>query len=194
VSLSVTDRLCRSGGLVTVKSTKLKLDPSEFVTVIGPVVEPAGTIAVIWMSESTVNEAAAVPLNETPLATLASLKPLPVTVTDVPGVPLVGLNSATRGIAAFATCMPVTERPSVTIRAAARLTHPPSRLLCRELQISGTNCPFMTELSGEGPDGSWGETAQNPWQKPGRDSPRMRDPTGSRPFRHQPITNAYGSR
>jgi hypothetical protein len=99
VSLSVTDRLCRSGGLVTVKSTKLELDPSEFVTVIGPVVEPAGTIAVIWTSESTVKPAGA-PLNAT---ADAKANPVPTRVTLVPIGPLRGANAPITGAGGLVT-------------------------------------------------------------------------------------------
>ena len=48
-------------GDVTVKSLTLKAVPAALVTLILPVVAPAGTVALIWLSEPTV-KVAAVPL------------------------------------------------------------------------------------------------------------------------------------
>src|SRR5207245_3741441 len=56
------------------------------VTLIVPVVAPAGTVAVIWVSEFTVN-VAVVPLNVT---AVAPVKAVPVSVTLAPTAPLVG--------------------------------------------------------------------------------------------------------
>jgi hypothetical protein len=67
--------------------------PAGVVTAIGPVVAPAGTVAVIWVSEFTVN-VADVPLNFT---AVAPVKPEPVMVTDVPDEPEVGVNEETVG-------------------------------------------------------------------------------------------------
>src|SRR5205823_14990829 len=64
----------------TVKLMLLVALPLGVVTVIGPVVAPAGTVAVMLVSEPTENDAL-VPLNETPVA---PVKLLPVIVTDVP--------------------------------------------------------------------------------------------------------------
>jgi hypothetical protein len=55
--------------------------PEGVVTVMGPLVAPVGTVAVICVPELTVNDDAAVPLNATPVA---PVKPVPVIVTDVP--------------------------------------------------------------------------------------------------------------
>ena len=63
------------------------------MTAIGPVVAPVGTLVAIVVSLVTVN-AAAVPLNVTDVA---PVKPVPVTVTDVPSLPLVGSNPVTVG-------------------------------------------------------------------------------------------------
>ena len=69
---------------VTVKEAVLVPVPAGVVTATGPVVAPAGTVAVIWVSEVTVNVAAVVPLNFT---AVAPVKPLPVMVTEAPGRP-----------------------------------------------------------------------------------------------------------
>ena len=66
---------------VTVNEAVLVPVPAGVVTATGPVVAPAGTVAVIWVSEVTVN-VAVVPLNFT---AVAPVKPLPVMVTEVSG-------------------------------------------------------------------------------------------------------------
>jgi hypothetical protein len=53
------------------------------------VVAPTGTVAVIDVFELTANDVAAVPLNATEVA---SVKFVPVIVTDVPAEPLVGVK------------------------------------------------------------------------------------------------------
>jgi hypothetical protein len=78
---------------VTVNDAVLVPVPAGVVTAIGPVLAPAGTVAVTWVSELTVN-VADMPLNFT---AVAPVKPLPVTVTDVPAEPEVGVNEETTG-------------------------------------------------------------------------------------------------
>ena len=73
----------------TVKLVELTVVPAVFVTLIGPLVTPAGAMAVIWVGLSTVKLAAGVPLN---LTLLASLKNAPVMTTVVPLVPDVGVK------------------------------------------------------------------------------------------------------
>ena len=65
------------------------------VTEIGPSVAPAGTVAVIEVSEATLKLVAAVVPNVTELA---PVKPLPVIVTDDPTGPLVGENELMTGV------------------------------------------------------------------------------------------------
>lgn len=60
---------------------------------MGPVVAPAGTVAVIWVPEVTLN-GAATPLNVTEVAPVNAL---PLIVTVVPALPEVGLNEVTAG-------------------------------------------------------------------------------------------------
>src|SRR5947208_1252001 len=76
------------GGLMTVKLAALLAVPSEVVTLIGPLVAPAGTVAVIAVAEPTV-KLALVPLNST---ALAPLKLAPLIVTLVPTGPLPGVK------------------------------------------------------------------------------------------------------
>jgi hypothetical protein len=74
-------------GQVTVKLLLLVAVPACAVTEIGPLVAPAGTVAVIEVLLVTVRVAASVPLNFT---IAAAPKPVPVIVTDVPTGPLAG--------------------------------------------------------------------------------------------------------
>src|SRR5690348_11826248 len=85
--------------VVTVKLPALVPVPPGPVTAIGPVVAPLGTVAVICVAEFTVN-VADVPLNFT---AVAPVKFVPAIVTDVPTVPLVGLNDVTVGPAGNVT-------------------------------------------------------------------------------------------
>src|SRR5262249_28846953 len=63
--------------------------PPGVVTVIGPVVAPEGTVAVICVSELAEYDVALTPLNAT---AVAPVNPVPVIVTEVPTGPLVGAN------------------------------------------------------------------------------------------------------
>src|SRR5438067_13283958 len=74
------------GGFVTVKLLLLVAVPSGVVTLSGPVVAPAGTVAEICVDGLTVEEALG-PLN---LTDVAPVKFVPVIVTLVPTGPLVG--------------------------------------------------------------------------------------------------------
>src|SRR5205814_2829266 len=78
------------GGVVspTVKLAALVAVPSEVVTLIGPLVGPAGTVAVIAVAEFTV-KLALVPLNST---AEAPVKLVPLMVTLVPTGPLPGVK------------------------------------------------------------------------------------------------------
>jgi hypothetical protein len=82
-----------TGGLVTVNDPALWPVPTAVVTLIFPVVAPAGTVALICVDDTTV-KLAWVPLNATEVA---PLNPLPLIVTDVPTGPLVGENDEITG-------------------------------------------------------------------------------------------------
>lgn len=71
---------------VTVNVPELVAVPADVVTEIGPVVAPDGTLVLIWVLLTTLNDAD-VPLNFT---AEAPLKLLPLMVTEVPAAPLVG--------------------------------------------------------------------------------------------------------
>ena len=77
------------GGRITVKLAALELVPATLITLIGPDVAPAGTVARSSVSLSTV-KLAAVPLNVTALAVL---KLVPWTITSAPIGPVAGLNA-----------------------------------------------------------------------------------------------------
>jgi len=81
------------GGAVTVKSAPLVAVPPGVVTVILPVVAPAGTDVLISVLDTTV-KVAAVPLKRT---LLASLKFLPEITTGVPTGPRVGVKEMIAG-------------------------------------------------------------------------------------------------
>src|SRR5438094_7517787 len=74
------------GGLTTVNELALVAVPPGVVTLSGPVVAPAGTVAWIAVAEVTV-KVALTPLNVTEVAPLSFV---PLIVTLVPTGPLVG--------------------------------------------------------------------------------------------------------
>jgi hypothetical protein len=78
----------------TVKSVALVPVPLAFVTVIGPVLAPVGTTAVIWVEELTVKLVEATPPNFTEVV---PVKFVPTIVTEVPAGPLVGENEVIVG-------------------------------------------------------------------------------------------------
>src|SRR6202007_2827523 len=81
-------KLVTVGGLMTVKLPALVAVPPGVVTLIGPLVAPDGTVAVIVVAELTV-KLALVPLNRT---AVAPVKLVPLMVTLVPTGPLVGVK------------------------------------------------------------------------------------------------------
>ena len=81
-------------GATTVKALPLVTVPPGAVTLRGPVVAPAGAVAVICVLPFTVNEEAEVPLNFT---AVAPAKPLPLMVTTVPAGPLEGVKPLITG-------------------------------------------------------------------------------------------------
>jgi len=77
-----------NGDGITVKLLLLEAVPPGVVTVMGPDPAPPGTVVVSWVADATVNVAPP-PLNAT---AVAPVKSVPVTVTDVPAAPLVGVK------------------------------------------------------------------------------------------------------
>ena len=84
------------GTTVTTKSAELVLVPAVVLTLMGPVVAVAGTVAVICVGEFTTN-VASTPLKET---VLTPVNPVPVITTDVPAGPFVGVNDVIAGATA----------------------------------------------------------------------------------------------
>lgn len=82
-------------GWPTVNVAALVAVPVAFVTEIGPVVAPLGTVAVMMSSETTEYPAATPPMT----TLLAAPKLVPRIVTVVPEAPEVGVNDATVGAA-----------------------------------------------------------------------------------------------
>jgi len=87
------EKLAIAGALTTVKLPALVAVPPEVVTLSGPLVAPAGTVAWIAVAEVTV-KVALVPLNAT---AVAPVKLVPLMVTLVPTGPLVGEKFAIVG-------------------------------------------------------------------------------------------------
>ncbi len=79
---------------LTVKFVALIPEPPGVVTPILPVIAPVGTVAVICVTEFTVNCVAATPPKVTLVAPVSAV---PVMVTDVPTAPLAGENPVTVG-------------------------------------------------------------------------------------------------
>src|SRR5512132_2335128 len=103
------DEIVGLAPLVTLNASALDTDPAGVVTEILPVDAPAGTVAVIFVEEFTVN-IADVPANFT---AVAPMKFVPLTVTTVPTGPLVGEKDEIVGLA-----------PLVTLNASALDTDP----------------------------------------------------------------------
>jgi hypothetical protein len=61
--------------------------PAGVLTATGPSVAPLGTVAVIVVSETTVNWVVIVPLNCVKRTAVAPVKPVPVMVTEAPTGP-----------------------------------------------------------------------------------------------------------
>ena len=98
-------------GSVTVKFVALVAVPPGVTTAIGPLVAAAGTDAVIVVAFTTVKLGWLVPLNDT---LVAPVRLVPVIVTAVPTVPLVGVKLVTVGAG------------TVTVKFVALVAVPPA--------------------------------------------------------------------
>jgi hypothetical protein len=117
--------VCEEGAADTAKSVTVKFAcdvavPPGVVTAIGPVVAPAGTVNESCVSEATEKETE-VPLSVTPVA---PVKPVPVTVTDVPAVPLAGENDEMVGGTATMKDVPDEPVPFGVVTAIGPLVAP----------------------------------------------------------------------
>src|SRR5206468_3657867 len=81
------EKLVMVGGGMTVKLVLLVPVPADVVTLSGPVVAPAGTVAWITVVDVTVKVVALVPLK---LTAVTPVKFVPLMVTFAPTGPLVG--------------------------------------------------------------------------------------------------------
>jgi hypothetical protein len=83
---------------LTVKLVVVVAEPPGVVTLMGPVVAVEGTVAVIWVGESTVLVVAATPLKVTEVVVKpVPLKFVPVILTCVPTGPKAGVNDVIVG-------------------------------------------------------------------------------------------------
>ncbi len=94
--------------------------PPAVVTLMVPVVAPAGTVAVIWVAEFALM-AAAVPLNVTLVAPVRSV---PVIVTDVPTGPLAAVKLVTVGARTTVKLVELASVPSAVVTLTVPLVAP----------------------------------------------------------------------
>jgi hypothetical protein len=87
------------GGATIVKELALVAVPPGVVTMIGPVVAFAGTVAVIWDADFTLNEA----LTPSKVTFVVPERFVPLMVTNVPIVPLVGVKLEIVGVGPVVT-------------------------------------------------------------------------------------------
>src|SRR5262249_25535899 len=104
----------------TLKFPELVAVPPGVVILTLPVVAAAGTVAVIWVGESTVKPAA-VPLNVTDVA---PVKFAPVTVTTVATGPLVGVKLERVGAAMTVKLLPLVAVPPEVVTVIGPLVAP----------------------------------------------------------------------
>jgi hypothetical protein len=97
------------GAVVTVKLDALVAVPSSVVTTMGPVIAPAGSVAVIVPELLTVN-VAALPPNET---AVAPVKFVPVIVTPVPTAPIAGAKEVMAGVTVKRVVVTIAPLPGV---------------------------------------------------------------------------------
>ena len=112
------------GGGITVKLSELVAVPPGVSTDICPELAPAGTVAVIWVLETTVTPVKLVPFSFT---AVAPVKPEPSIVTSVPTGPEVGVNAVMVG-------------GGITVKLPVLVPVPPgaSTEICPELAPAGT--------------------------------------------------------
>jgi hypothetical protein len=106
-------------GAAMVKLVRLDPVPPGVVTLIGPEVAVEGTVTVICVAEFTVNVVAATPLKVTEVA---PVKFVPVSVTDVPTGPDVGVNDVMVGHVVLETVKFAGDSPVVSSVPSAFVT------------------------------------------------------------------------
>ena len=105
----------------TTKFVALVPVPPGVVIAIGPVLAPAGTVAVICVSESTVKLDERVPWKAT---AVAPVKPVPVMTTEVPTVPLAGVNKVIVGAGVTVKFVELVPVPFGVVTAILPVTAP----------------------------------------------------------------------
>lgn len=105
----------------TVKSVALVAVPAEFITVIRPVVAPTGTVAVIFVVDTTVKDAAAAPLNPT---NVVAVKFVPLIVTTDPWPPIVGEKEVIVGAAVTMKSVELAPVPTALVTAILPVVAP----------------------------------------------------------------------
>ncbi len=127
--VGLNDVIVGTAAAVTVKLVALVAVPSAFVTEMGPVVAPAGTVAVRCCGLLIVN-VADTPLNLTEVTSGSEpVKLSPLILTDVPTGPLVGVNEEIVGAAAKATSAPGTAIVSPASRTTNETRAPRNRIV-----------------------------------------------------------------
>jgi len=112
-----------AGGVVTVNAVELVALAVAVDILMAPVVDPSGTVALIWVAERILQTLAATPLNCTPVT---AERFVPLIKTLVPIGPLVGENEEIVGAGSGATTATVTDvdvptAPWLSVARAVRI-------------------------------------------------------------------------
>ena len=119
----VGEKLVIVGPRITVNVAALVAVPAGVVTAMAPLVAPAGTVAVIWLAEST-TYVALLPLKVTELA---PVKLVPVIVTEAPTAPLVGEKLVIVGATITVNVAALVAVPAGVVTAMGPLVAPVGR-------------------------------------------------------------------
>jgi hypothetical protein len=132
------------GAAVTVKLLADVPVPEAVVTETFPVVVPAATVAVIWVALLTVNAVALVALNFT---AVAPVKFVPVTTTEAPTGPLVGLKLVIVGRAATVKLLADTPVPFAVVTLIGPLVVPVATVAVILVGLLTVNVVALVELN-----------------------------------------------
>jgi hypothetical protein len=131
----VGEKLAMVGGRMTTKLVPLVAVPSGVVTVMGPVVAPAGTVAVIWVEVTTVN-VALTPLKRT---SVVLVKFVPVMVTEVPTGPEVGEKLTMVGGRMTTKLVPLVAVPSGVVTVMGPVVAPAGTIAVIWVEVTTVN-------------------------------------------------------
>ena len=120
--------------------------PNGVVTLSLPVIDPAGTVAVIDVSDFTRKDAAFIPLN---LTAVAPLKFAPVIVTTIPARPVMGVKAARAGPPPAVTVklFPLVAVPAGLVTLILPVVAPEGTLVVIELSELIANPLLLTPLN-----------------------------------------------